>query len=203
MIVFAGVHFMAETAKILNPTKKVVIPDLKAGCSLSEGCPPELFQKFREQHPDHVVISYINCSAGVKALTDVICTSSNAKVIVDSFPKDQKIIFAPDRNLGGWINRTTGRDMLAVERRLHGARDLFAGKNHPAEGASPGGKSDRPPRVRGAGAPDLRFYGLYDAITGLCENSGHNSFIVATEAGILHQMAKQAPGQDPYPRPAG
>ena len=112
MIVFAGVHFMAETAKILNPTKKVVIPDLKAGCSLSESCPPPLFKKFREQHPDHIVISYINCSAGIKALTDVICTSSNAKVIVESFPKDQKIIFAPDKNLGGWINRTTGRDML-------------------------------------------------------------------------------------------
>src|SRR5690606_18133261 len=112
MIVFAGVHFMAETAKILNPTKKVVIPDLKAGCSLSDSCPPPLFQKFREQHPDHVVVSYINCSAGIKALSDVICTSSNAKVIVDSFPKEQKIIFAPDKNLGGYINKVTGRDML-------------------------------------------------------------------------------------------
>src|ERR1044071_7710579 len=112
MIVFAGVHFMAETAKILNPTKKVVIPDLKAGCSLSESCPPPLFKKFKEQHPDHVVISYINCSAGIKALTDVICTSSNAKIIVESFPKDQKIIFAPDKNLGAYINKITGRDML-------------------------------------------------------------------------------------------
>src|ERR1051325_8567446 len=100
MIVFAGVHFMAETAKILNPAKKVVIPDLKAGCSLSESCPPPLFKKFREQHPDHVVISYINCSAGIKALTDVICTSSNAKAIVESLPKEQPIIFAPDKNLG-------------------------------------------------------------------------------------------------------
>ncbi|HEY0066694.1 MAG TPA: quinolinate synthase NadA, partial [Flavisolibacter sp.] len=112
MIVFAGVHFMAETAKILNPTKKVVIPDLKAGCSLSESCPPPLFKKFREQHPDHLVISYINCSAGIKALTDIICTSSNAKVIVESIPKDQPIIFAPDRNLGAWINKETGRNML-------------------------------------------------------------------------------------------
>src|SRR5215203_663837 len=112
MIVFAGVHFMAETAKILNPSKKVVIPDLKAGCSLSESCPPPLFKKFKEQHADHVVISYINCSAGIKALTDVICTSSNAKAIVESFPKDQKIIFAPDKNLGAWINKETGRDML-------------------------------------------------------------------------------------------
>src|SRR3990170_1620247 len=106
MIVFAGVNFMAETAKILNPTKKVVIPDLKAGCSLSDSCPPPLFKKFKEQHPDHLVVSYINCSAGIKALTDIICTSSNAKVIVDSLPRDQKIIFAPDKNLGGYINKT-------------------------------------------------------------------------------------------------
>src|SRR4029078_12041 len=112
MIFFAGVHFMAETAKILNPKKKVVIPDLKAGCSLSDSCPPPLFQKFKEQHPDHVVVSYINCSAGIKALSDVIVTSSNAKVIVESFPKDQKIIFAPDKNLGAYINKVTGRNMV-------------------------------------------------------------------------------------------
>src|SRR5438128_11823071 len=112
MIVFAGVHFMAEGAKILNPTKKVVIPDLKAGCSLSDSCPPPLFKKFKEQHPDHVVVSYINCSAGIKALSDVICTSSNAKYIVESFPKDQPIIFAPDKNLGAYINKVTGRNML-------------------------------------------------------------------------------------------
>jgi len=112
MIVFAGVHFMAETAKILNPSKKVVIPDLKAGCSLSDSCPPPLFKKFKEQHPDHVVVSYINCSAGIKALSDVICTSSNAKAVVESFPKEQKIIFAPDKNLGAYINKVTGRNML-------------------------------------------------------------------------------------------
>src|SRR5215470_14387251 len=112
MIVFAGVHFMAETAKILNPAKKVVIPDLKAGCSLSDSCPPPLFKKFKEQHPGHVVVSYINCSAGIKALSDVICTSSNARIIVESFPPEQQIIFAPDKNLGGYINRATGRNML-------------------------------------------------------------------------------------------
>src|SRR5205085_12428438 len=112
MIVFAGVHFMAETAKILNPTKKVVIPDLKAGCSLSDSCTPPRFKQFKEQHPDHVVVSYINCSAGIKALSDVIVTSSNAKIIVESFPKDQKIIFAPDKNLGAYINKVTGRNML-------------------------------------------------------------------------------------------
>src|SRR5437868_5632688 len=112
MIVFAGVHFMAETAKILNPAKKVVIPDLKAGCSLSDSCPPALFKKFKDQHPDHAVVSYINCSAGIKALSDVICTSSNAKAVVESFPKEQPIIFAPDRNLGAYINKITGRNML-------------------------------------------------------------------------------------------
>ena len=112
IIVFAGVHFMAETAKILNPGKKVIIPDLKAGCSLSDSCPPPLFQKFKEQHPDHKVVSYINCSAGIKALSDVICTSSNARIIVESFPEDQPLIFAPDKNLGAYINKITGRNML-------------------------------------------------------------------------------------------
>src|SRR5690606_20097811 len=112
IIVFAGVHFMAETAKILNPTKKVVLPDMNAGCSLSDSCPPELFAKFKAKHPDHLVISYINCSAGMKALSDIICTSSNAKLIVEDLPKDQKIIFAPDKNLGAYINKHTGRDML-------------------------------------------------------------------------------------------
>src|ERR1700761_4381903 len=112
LIVFAGVHFMAETAKILNPDKKVVLPDLKAGCSLADSAPPELFSKFKAEHPDHIVISYINCSAEVKALSDIICTSSNAEKIVESVPKDQKIIFAPDRNLGAYLVKKTGRDML-------------------------------------------------------------------------------------------
>ena len=110
IIVFAGVHFMAETAKILNPGKKVLLPDLNAGCSLSDSCPPPVFRKFKEAHPDHLVISYINCSAGIKALSDIICTSSNAQQIVESLPRDQKIIFAPDRNLGGYINKVTGRE---------------------------------------------------------------------------------------------
>src|SRR5215212_6168031 len=112
MIVFAGVHFMAETAKILNPTKKVVIPDLRAGCSLSDSAPPPLFKAFRDKHPDHLVISYINCSAGIKALSDIICTSSNAPYIVESVPKDQPIIFAPDKNLGSYLIKKKGRPML-------------------------------------------------------------------------------------------
>jgi quinolinate synthase len=201
MIVFAGVHFMAETAKILNPSKKVVIPDLKAGCSLSEGCPPPLFKKFKEQHPDHVVISYINCSAGIKALTDVICTSSNAKVIVESFPKEQKIIFAPDKNLGGWINRTTGRNMLlwngacmvheifSLERitRLkvrHQNAKLIA---HPE-----------------CEEPILRiadFIGSTTQLLQFCKQDPGKEFIVATEAGIIHQMMKQAPDKTFIPAP--
>ena len=112
IIVFAGVHFMAETAKILNPTRKVLLPDLKAGCSLSDSCPPELFKKFKEKYPDHLVVSYINCSAEIKALSDVICTSSNAQKIVESFPKEQPLIFAPDKNLGAYINKKTGRSMV-------------------------------------------------------------------------------------------
>src|SRR5215203_1526510 len=112
IIVFAGVHFMAETAKILNPGKKVLLPDIKAGCSLSDSCPPPLFKAFKDKHPDHLVISYINCSAGIKALSDIICTSSNAQLIVESLPKDQKIIFAPDKNLGSYINKKTGRNMV-------------------------------------------------------------------------------------------
>ena len=112
IIVFAGVHFMAETAKILNPTKKVLLPDLNAGCSLSDSAPPDLFKQFKDKFPDHIVITYINCSAGIKALSDIICTSSNAEVIINSLPKEQKIIFAPDKNLGAFLNKKTGRSMV-------------------------------------------------------------------------------------------
>src|SRR5476649_258307 len=112
IIVFAGVHFMAETAKILNPGKKVLLPDLNAGCSLSDSAPPALFKQFKDKYPDHVVITYINCSAGMKALSDIICTSSNAQTIIESLPKEQKIIFAPDKNLGAYLNKKTGRNMI-------------------------------------------------------------------------------------------
>jgi quinolinate synthase len=201
MIVFAGVHFMAETAKILNPTKKVVIPDLKAGCSLSESCPPPLFKKFREQHPDHIVISYINCSAGIKALTDVICTSSNAKAIVESFPKDQKIIFAPDKNLGGWINRTTGRDMLL----WNGAcmvHEIFSlEKITRLKVRHPQAKLIAHPECE---EPVLRiadFIGSTTQLLAYAKQSEEKEFIVATEAGIIHQMVKQAPGKTFIPAP--
>ncbi len=201
MIVFAGVHFMAETAKILNPTKKVVIPDLKAGCSLSEGCPPPLFKKFKEQHPDHIVISYINCSAGVKALTDVICTSSNAKIIVESFPPEQKIIFAPDKNLGGWINRTTGRNMLlwngaCMVHEIFSLQKLMGLKvRHPQA------KLIAHPECE---EPVLRiadFIGSTTQLLQFCQQDPTQEFIVATEAGIIHQMMKQAPTKTFIPAP--
>jgi quinolinate synthase len=201
MIVFAGVHFMAETAKILNPSKKVVIPDFKAGCSLSESCPPPLFKKFKEQHPDHVVISYINCSAGIKALTDVICTSSNAKVIVDSFPKDQKIIFAPDRNLGGWINRTTGRNMLLWDGACMVHEIFSLEKITRLKVRHPHAKLIAHPECE---EPVLRiadFIGSTTQLLAYARNEPYQEFIVATEAGIIHQMMKQAPEKTFIPAP--
>jgi quinolinate synthase len=201
MIVFAGVHFMAEGAKILNPSKKVVIPDLKAGCSLSESCPPPLFKKFREQHPDHIVISYINCSAGIKALSDIICTSSNAKAIVDSLPKDQKIIFAPDKNLGAWVNKVTGRNMLL----WNGAcmvHEIFSlEKITRLKVRHPNAKLIAHPECED---PVLRisdFVGSTTQLLTYARNTPHTEFIVATEAGILHQMVKQSPEKTFIPAP--
>lgn len=201
MIVFAGVHFMAETAKILNPAKKVVIPDLKAGCSLSESCPPPLFKKFREQHPDHIVISYINCSAGIKALSDIICTSSNAKAIVDSLPKEQPIIFAPDKNLGAWINRETGRNMLL----WNGAcmvHEIFSLERITRlQVRHPKAKLISHPECED---PILRisdFVGSTTQLLAYVKNTPNEEFIVATEAGILHQMQKQAPNKVLIPAP--
>lgn len=201
MIVFAGVHFMAETAKILNPTKKVVIPDLKAGCSLSDSCPPPLFKRFREEHPDHVVVSYINCSAGIKALSDVIVTSSNARVIVDSFPKDQQIIFAPDKNLGAYINKVTGRDMLL----WNGAcmvHEIFSlEKITKLKLRHPNAKFIAHPECE---EPVLRLADYIGSTTGLLkftQTDPSNEFIVATETGILHQMMKFSPGKTFIPAP--
>ncbi len=201
MIVFAGVHFMAETAKILNPTKKVVIPDLKAGCSLSDSCPPELFQKFKEQHPDHVVVSYINCSAGIKALSDVIVTSSNAKVIVDSFPPEQKIIFAPDRNLGAYLNKVTGRNMLL----WNGAcmvHEIFSlEKITRLQHEHPNAKLIAHPECE---EPLLKMADFIGSTTGLLKytmNDDAQEYIVATETGILHQMIKASPHKTFIPAP--
>ena len=201
MIVFAGVHFMAETAKILNPSRKVVIPDLKAGCSLSDSCPPALFKKFKEQHPDHVVVSYINCSAGIKALSDVICTSSNAKIIVERFPKDQPIIFAPDKNLGAYINKVTGRNMLL----WNGAcmvHEIFSmEKITKLKVRHPNAKLIAHPECE---EPILKMADYIGSTTGLLkftQSDPTKEYIVATEAGILHQMEKANPNKIFIPAP--
>ena len=201
MIVFAGVHFMAETAKILNPTKKVVIPDLKAGCSLSDSCPPPLFKRFKEAHPDHIVISYINCSAGIKALSDVICTSSNAKLIVDSFPKEQKIIFAPDKNLGAYINKVTGRDMVL----WNGAcmvHEIFSlEKIASLKMRHPKAKMIAHPECEDAVLKLADYIGSTTQLLKFTETDPSTEFIVATETGILHQMMKNSPGKQFIPAP--
>ncbi len=201
MIAFAGVHFMAETAKILNPSKKVVLPDLKAGCSLSDSCPPELFKKFKEKHPKHIVISYINCSAGIKALSDIICTSSNAKKIVESLPLEQKIIFAPDRNLGGYINKTTGRNMLL----WNGAcmvHEIFSlEKIVRLKVRNPDALLIAHPECEDAVLKIADFIGSTTQLLNYTKASKQDSFIVATEAGILHQMQLLAPNKTFIPAP--
>jgi len=201
MIVFAGVHFMAETAKILNPTKKVVLPDLKAGCSLSDSCPPFLFKRFKEQHPDHLVISYINCSAGIKALSDIICTSSNAQKIVDSLPKEQKIIFAPDKNLGGFINKQTGRTMVL----WNGAcmvHEIFSlEKITKLNERHPEAKFVAHPECEEAVLAIADFIGSTTQLLDYTKHSTDRSFIVGTETGILHQMIKNSPDKTFIPAP--
>ncbi len=201
IIVFAGVHFMAETAKILNPAKKVVIPDLKAGCSLSDSCPPPLFRKFREQHPDHKVVSYINCSAGIKALSDVICTSSNAKIIVESFPPDQPLIFAPDKNLGAYINKVTGRNMLL----WNGAcmvHEIFSlEKIAQLKTRHPEAKLIAHPECEDPILKIADYIGSTTQLLDFTRKDAASSYIVATETGILHQMMKDSPGKTFIPAP--
>lgn len=201
MIVFAGVHFMAETAKILNPSKKVVIPDLKAGCSLSDSCPPPLFAQFKAQHPDHLVISYINCSAGIKALSDIICTSSNAQMIVESLPKEQKIIFAPDRNLGAYINKVTGRNMVLWDGACMVHEIFSVEKISKLKLRHPNAKIIAHPECE---EPVLRLADYIGSTTQLLkytEKDSASEYIVATETGILHQMMKSTPHKTFIPAP--
>ncbi|WP_222165533.1 quinolinate synthase NadA [Edaphocola aurantiacus] len=193
MIVFAGVHFMAETAKILNPGKKVVLPDLNAGCSLSDSCPPELFAEFKAKHPDHIVITYINCSAGMKALSDIICTSSNAKMIVDSLPADQKIIFAPDKNLGGYINKVTGRNMLLWDGACMVHEIFSLEKITRLKEQHPEAKLIAHPECEEPLLKIADFIGSTSQLLSYVEKDEADTFIVATESGILHQMQKNAP----------
>lgn len=201
MIVFAGVHFMAETAKIINPTKKVVLPDLNAGCSLSDSAPPEKFRAFKEQHPDHIVITYINCSAGMKALSDIICTSSNAQAIVESLPKDQKIIFAPDKNLGAYINKKTGRNMVL----WNGAcmvHEIFSlEKITKLKIRHPKAKFIAHPECEEAVLNLADYIGSTTGLLKYTQQDGAMEYIVATETGILHQMQKTSPQKTFIPAP--
>ncbi len=193
LIVFAGVHFMAETAKILNPNKKVLLPDLEAGCSLAASCPPVDFAKFRARYPDHIVLSYINCSAGIKELSDVIVTSGNAVQIVESFPKEQKIIFAPDRNLGGYINRITGRNMVLWDGTCEVHNQLTTESIIKLKQLNPEAKVVAHPECDGPILALADMIGSTTAMLKYTENTNFEKYIVASETGILHQMQKNSP----------
>jgi quinolinate synthase len=201
IILFAGVHFMAETAKILNPTKKVLIPDLKAGCSLADSCPPKEFAAFKQQHPDHIVITYINCTAEIKALSDIICTSSNAVQIVESLPKDQKIIFAPDKNLGAYINKKTGRNMVLWDGACMVHEIFSLEKIVKLKTEHPKAQLLAHPECESAILEKADFIGSTTAILNYSKKNDCKEFIVATETGILHQMQKNSPDKTFIPAP--
>jgi quinolinate synthase len=196
IIVFAGVHFMAETAKILNPATRVLLPDLDAGCSLADSCPVDQFSEFISRYPGHIVISYINCSAAVKTLSDVICTSSNAVKIVESFPKNQKIIFAPDKNLGGYINRMTGRNMVLWDGtcQVHDMLQTEAIINLKIQ--HPDAKLIAHPECKAPILEIADFVGSTTALLNFTLKDDSKKFIVATETGILYQMKKSSPGKE-------
>jgi quinolinate synthase len=201
IIVFAGVHFMAETAKIINPSKKVLLPDLKAGCSLADSCPPSDFAAFKAQHPDAVVVTYINCSAEIKALSDIVCTSSNAVKVIESIPEDREIIFAPDKNLGRYLIKKTGRDMILwdgaciVHEAFSFEKIVSLAKEHPKAKFIAHPESESPileiAHYIGSTAGLLRFV----------QEDPSMSYIVATEAGILHEMQKRCPQKTFIPAP--
>ncbi len=201
MIAFAGVHFMAETAKILSPQKKVVIPDLKAGCSLSDSCPAPLFAKFKEKYPDHIVVSYVNCTAELKTLTDICCTSSNAVHVINSIPKDKKIIFAPDKNLGAYLIRKTGRDMVL----WNGAcmvHEIFSReKIVKLKHQHPDAKIIAHPECEAPVLELAEYIGSTSGLLKFIQTDPAKSFIVATESGILHQMVKACPTKTFIPAP--
>ncbi|MES3630132.1 MAG: quinolinate synthase NadA [Longimonas sp.] len=201
IIVFAGVHFMAETAKILNPEKTVLLPDLNAGCSLADTCPPDAFEAFCDQYPDHTVITYVNSSAAVKALSDIICTSSSAAHIINQLPEDEKILFAPDRNLGAYLIRETGRDMVlwdgvCIVHETFSERKLLrlAAKHPDADVLAH-------PECRDAVLQHADFIGSTSQIRRYARDNGPAKFIVATEEGILHQMEKDNPHNTLIPAP--
>jgi quinolinate synthase len=193
MIVFAGVHFMAETAKILNPDKLVVLPDMNAGCSLAASAPEKEFRAFVNSYPDHKVISYINCTAAVKTMSDVICTSGNAVQIVESFPKETKLIFAPDKNLGGYINSITGRDMVLWDGTCEVHDILSTEAVIKLKMEHPDAKLIAHPECKAALLELADFVGSTTALLNFSKNDSSKKYIVATETGILHKMQQQSP----------
>ncbi len=201
LIVFAGVHFMAETAKILNPSKKVVLPDLKAGCSLADSCPPDEFAAFRAKHPDHVVVSYINCTADIKAQTDIICTSSSAQYIVESIPEDRGIIFAPDRNLGEWLIKKTGRDMVLWDGSCMVHEIFSLEKITKLKEVFPQAQIIAHPECEQPILDISDFIGSTSQLLRYSKESEHQEFIVVTESGIIHQMKQAAPSKTFIPAP--
>jgi len=201
IIVLCGVHFMGETAKILSPSKKVLIPDMNAGCSLADSCPADAFEAFTKAHPDHTVISYVNTTAAVKALTDVVVTSTNAKKIVDSFPKDAKLIFGPDRNLGNYINSVTGRSMLLWDGACHVHEQFSVEKLVKLKSEHPGSLILAHPECKKTVLLMADFIGSTQALLNYATESDKTSFLVATESGILHEMQKRNPDKEFIPVP--
>lgn len=201
IIVFAGVHFMAETAKVLSPQKKVLVPDLKAGCSLADSCPPDLFRKFREKYPDHVVVSYVNCTAEIKTMTDICCTSTNAVQIIESIPKDQPILFAPDRNLGAYLEKKTGRKMVLWNGTCM-VHEIFSNEKITRLMARhPEAKLIAHPECEAVVLEKAHYIGSTSGLLKFTQKDPCDTFIVATEAGIIHQMMKRSPHKTFIPAP--
>lgn len=201
IIVLCGVHFMGETAKILSPDKKVLVPDLNAGCSLADSCPADAFEAFVKAHPDHTVISYVNTTAAVKALTDVVVTSTNAKKIVDQFPADAKLIFGPDRNLGNYINSVTGRNMLLWDGACHVHEQFSVEKLVKLKEQYPDAQILAHPECKRPVLMMADFIGSTQALLNYSVQSENQQFLVATESGILHEMQKKSPEKEFIPVP--
>lgn len=201
VIVFAGVHFMAETAKILNPDKLVLLPDLNAGCSLADSCPPEQFAAFKAAHPNHLVVSYINCSAQIKAMSDIICTSSNAVKIVQQIPEEQPIIFAPDKNLGRYVMQQTGRNLVLWEGSCVVHETFSEKKIVQLKIEHPEAEIIAHPECEASVLRHASYIGSTTALLKYCQQSHSEAFIVATEPGIIHQMRKSAPHKHFIPLP--
>ena len=201
IILFAGVYFMAETAKIVNPTKKVLIPDLKAGCSLADSCPPEDFSNFKAKYPAALVVTYINCSAAIKALSDIVCTSSNAVAVINSIPKDREIIFAPDKNLGRYLIKETGREMILWDGACVVHEAFSFDKIVALAKAHPKAKFIAHPESESQVLEIAHYIGSTSGLLSFVQNDSAETYIVGTEAGILHEMQKKAPHKTFIPAP--